>query len=256
MFSLPNHLCCKPNRLILSKVLLACLMHNNRKRQSAAAAALAKSVNFKNASTAENGGVMHSSPGSTGKVRSNTFPIVFTVHGKYRGCDFFKKRSVCRCIIRQGNASQLVPTVQMSWSPLIPRKRELLLQMTVYAVWKVHSLGLTRKHTTQVKAGWLLSLLKKKRKKKKKKKKKKSYIPVIWLLHCFWNSIWFVITLWQFSRVRHSHHAHFLSHLSRNVSLYIVNIQYSQGPSSVRCRRTFSTLSKWNISKTSFGQNV
>ena len=37
-------------------------MHNNRKRRLAAAAALAKSVNVKNASTAENGGVMHSSP--------------------------------------------------------------------------------------------------------------------------------------------------------------------------------------------------
>ena len=85
---------------------------------------------------------------------------------------------------------------------------------------------------------------------------KKSNIPVIWFLHCFWNFIWFVITLGQFSRVRNSHHAHFLSHLSRNVSLYIVNILYSKGPSSVRCRRTFSTLSKWKISKTSFGQNV
>ena len=73
---LPEHICpCKLScfhcqiifvanliGLILSKVLLACLMHNNRKRQSAAAAALAKSVNVKNASTAENGGVMHSSP--------------------------------------------------------------------------------------------------------------------------------------------------------------------------------------------------
>ena len=96
-------------------------------------------------------------PGSIGKVRCNTFPIVFTVHGKYRGCDFFKKRCVCGCIIRQGSASQLVSTMQMSWSPLIPRKRGLLLQMTVYVVWKVHCLGLTRKHTTQVKvkAGWL-----------------------------------------------------------------------------------------------------
>ena len=37
-------------------------MHNNSKRRLAAAAALAKSVNVKNASTAENGGVMHSSP--------------------------------------------------------------------------------------------------------------------------------------------------------------------------------------------------
>ena len=125
--------------LILSKVLFACLMQINRKRRLAVAAALAKSVNVKNASTAENGGVMRAHiPCNIGKVHSNTFPIVFTVHDKYRGCDFFKKRSVCGCIIRQGNASQLVPTVQMSWSPLIHRKRGLLLQMTVYVVWKVH----------------------------------------------------------------------------------------------------------------------
>ena len=51
---------------------------------------------------------------SVGKVCGNIFSIVSAVHGKYRGCDFLKKWNVCGCIIRQGNASQLVPTVQMS----------------------------------------------------------------------------------------------------------------------------------------------
>ena len=45
MFSLPNHLCYKSNGLILSKVLLACLMPNNRKKRLTAAAALTKTVN-------------------------------------------------------------------------------------------------------------------------------------------------------------------------------------------------------------------
>ena len=40
------------------------------------------------------------------------------------------------------------------------------------------------------------------------------------------------------------------------MSLYIVNILYSKGSLSVCCLRTFSTLSKWNISKTNFGQNL
>ena len=48
---------------------------------------------------------------SVGKVRSSSFSFVSAVHGKFQGCDFLKNRSVCGCIIRQGNASQLVPTV-------------------------------------------------------------------------------------------------------------------------------------------------
>ena len=58
----------------MSKVLLACLMHNNRKRRLAAAAALLKSVNVKNASTAENGGVMHSSPVALERYVAIHFP--------------------------------------------------------------------------------------------------------------------------------------------------------------------------------------
>ena len=142
--------------LILSKVLLACLMHKNRKSRLAAAAALAKSVNVKNASTAENGGVMHSSPVALERYVAIHFPS-FSL---YMAVISVKKRSVCGCIIRQGNASQLVPTVQMPWSPLIPRKRGrgggccykwLFMLFEKY----IYSSGLTRKYTTQVKAGWL-----------------------------------------------------------------------------------------------------
>ena len=49
-------------------------MHNNRKRRLAAVAALAKSVNVKNASTAENGGVMHSSPVALERYVAIHFP--------------------------------------------------------------------------------------------------------------------------------------------------------------------------------------
>ena len=49
-------------------------MHNNRKRRLAAAAALAKSVNVKNASTAENGGIMHSSPVALERYVAIHFP--------------------------------------------------------------------------------------------------------------------------------------------------------------------------------------
>ena len=51
-------------------------MHNNRKRRLAAAAALAKSVNVKNASTAENGGVMHSSPLALERYVAIHFPSI------------------------------------------------------------------------------------------------------------------------------------------------------------------------------------
>ena len=51
-------------------------MHNNRKRRLAAAAARAKSVmNVKNASTAENGGVMHSSPLALERYVAKYFPL-------------------------------------------------------------------------------------------------------------------------------------------------------------------------------------
>ena len=49
-------------------------MYNNRKRRLAAAAALVKSVNVKNASTAENGEVMHSSPLALEKYVAIHFP--------------------------------------------------------------------------------------------------------------------------------------------------------------------------------------
>ena len=49
-------------------------MHNNRQRRLAAAAALAKSVDVKNASTAENGGVMHSSPVALARYVAIHFP--------------------------------------------------------------------------------------------------------------------------------------------------------------------------------------
>ena len=89
-------------------------MHNNRKRRLAAAAALAKSVNVKNAYTAENGGVMHSSPVALERYVAIHFPS-FSLYMESTGAVIsLKKRSVCSCIIRQGNASQLVPTVQMS----------------------------------------------------------------------------------------------------------------------------------------------
>ena len=81
-------------------------MHNNRKRRLAAAAALAKSVNVKNASTAENGGVMHSSPVALERYVAIHFPS-FSLYMAVISL------SVCGCIIRQDNASQLVPTVQM-----------------------------------------------------------------------------------------------------------------------------------------------
>ena len=49
-------------------------MHNNRKRRLAAAAVLVKSVNVKNDSTAENGGVMHSSPVALERYVAIHFP--------------------------------------------------------------------------------------------------------------------------------------------------------------------------------------
>ena len=49
-------------------------MHNNRKRRLAAAAAFGKSVTVKNASTAENGGVMHSFPVALERYIAIHFP--------------------------------------------------------------------------------------------------------------------------------------------------------------------------------------